>query len=99
MPAYIIVQISVRDAKEYEEYKLMTPASLENYGGKFIVRGGQTETLEGSWQPGRLVVLQFPTAQKARDWWNSEEYAPAKKLRQRVASTEMILVQGVETEM
>ena len=99
MPAFIIVQISVRDAREYEEYKLLTPASLENYGGKFVVRGGETETLEGSWKPERLVVLQFPTAQKARDWWNSPEYAAAKKLRQRVAETEMILVQGVETEI
>jgi uncharacterized protein (DUF1330 family) len=99
MPAYIIVQISIHDASEYEEYKKLTPASLQNYGGKFIVRGGESTTLEGSWQPERLVVLQFPSVQQAKDWWNSEEYAPAKKIRQRIASTEMILVQGVETEM
>lgn len=99
MPAYIIVQISIHDPKEYEEYKTLTPASLQNYAGKFVVRGGHSETLEGSWQPERLVVLQFPTLQKAKEWWNSEEYAPAKKLRQRVASTEMIVVQGVETEL
>lgn len=99
MPAYIIVQISVHNASEYEDYKLLTPASLENYGGKFVVRGGQTETLEGDWNPERLVILQFPTVQKAKDWWNSPEYAPAKKLRHKTATSQMIVVQGVETEI
>ena len=94
MPAYIIVEIEIHDAETYEEYKKLTPISLAAYGGKFIVRGGKTETLEGGWQPQRIVVLEFPTVERAKEWWASEEYAPAKNLRQRTAHTKMIVVEG-----
>ena len=94
MPAYIIVDVNIHDAANYEGYKKLTPASLVPYDGKFIVRGGKTETLEGNWQPERIVVLEFPSAEKAKQWWNSEEYAPAKALRQANATTKMILVEG-----
>ncbi len=94
MPAYIIVEIEIHDPETYEEYKKLTPVSLAAYGGKFIVRGGKTETLEGNWQPQRIVVLEFPTVERAKEWWASEEYAPAKNLRQRTAHTKMIVVEG-----
>lgn len=94
MPAYIIVDVAIHNALEYEEYKKLTPASLLPYDGKFIVRGGTTETLEGNWQPGRFVALEFPTTEKAKAWWSSPEYAPAKAIRQRTAETQMILVEG-----
>jgi uncharacterized protein (DUF1330 family) len=96
MPAYIIVEVTVHNPTEYEDYKKLTPGSLKNYQGKFIVRGGKTETLEGEWNPQRIVVLEFPTAELANSWWASEEYAPAKALRQRTAYTKMILVEGFE---
>lgn len=96
MPAYIIVEVTVHNPTEYEDYKKLTPGSLKNYQGKFIVRGGKTETLEGEWNPPRIVVLEFPTAELAHAWWASEEYAPAKMLRQRTAHTRMILVPGFE---
>ncbi len=83
MPAYIIVDVTIYDPDNYEAYKKLTPASIAAYGGKFIVRGGKTETLEGNWQPGRIVILEFPSVEKARQWWDSEEYAPAKAIRQR----------------
>lgn len=95
MPAYIIVDITIHNIENYEGYKKLTPASLEPYDGKFIVRGGKTETLEGDWQPERFVVLEFPSVEKARQWWASEEYAPAKKIRQENATTQMILVEGL----
>lgn len=95
MPAYIIVEVSVHNRERYEEYKKLTPLSLKPYHGKFIVRGGKTETLEGDWQPERLVILEFPTADLARNWWSSQEYAPAKKLRYQIATSRMILVEGV----
>ena len=95
MSAYAIVEIDVQDPVQYEDYKKLTPASLLPFQGKFIVRGGQTETLEGDWNAKRIVVLEFPTTELARQWWSSEEYAPAKALRQRTASTKMILVEGV----
>lgn len=94
MPAYIIVDVTIRNAENYEGYKKLTPASIAAYGGKFIVRGGPTETLEGQWDPGRIVVLEFPTVERAKQWWASEEYAPAKAIRQVNAETKMILVEG-----
>lgn len=96
MPAYIIVDITIHNAEKYEGYKKLTPASIATYDGKFIVRGGSTETLEGDWQPGRLVVLEFPSVERAKQWWASEEYAPAKALRQANADTRMILVEGLD---
>ncbi len=96
MKTYIIVDVKITDPTRYEDYKKLTPASLLPYDGKFLVRGGQAETLEGSWKPGRVVVLEFPSAQKARAWWSSEGYAPAKALRQSASVTQMILVEGVE---
>ena len=94
MPAYIIVDVKIHNAENYEGYKKLTPASLIHYDGKFIARGGATETLEGDWKPGRIVILEFPSVEKAKAWWNSEEYAPAKALRQANAETKMIVVEG-----
>lgn len=96
MPAYILVDVNIHDPEQYEAYKKLTPASLLPYGGKFLVRGGATEILEGDWQPGRLVVLEFPSVTQARAWWSSPEYSPAKALRQQAASTRMIVVEGHE---
>jgi uncharacterized protein (DUF1330 family) len=95
MPAYIIVDVKINNPGDYEEYKRLTPASIEAYQGSFIVRGGRTETLEGDWSPGRIVVVKFPDNERARQWWNSPEYAPAKLIRQGAATTQMILVEGV----
>ena len=94
MSAYIVVQVEVTEPAGYDEYKKMVPSSLAAYGGKFVVRGGACETLEGSWQPKRLVVLEFPSVAKAKQWWASSEYRDAKALRQRTAKTEMIVVEG-----
>ncbi len=78
MPAYIIAEISIHNPLEYEDYKKLTPQSLKPFDGKFIVRGGKAEILEGEWRPERIVTIEFPTLEKAKAWWNSEEYAPAK---------------------
>lgn len=94
MKAYIIVDVSVNDAVRYEDYKKLTPGSLIPFEGKFIARGGTTEVLEGSWKPGRLVILEFPSMEKAKAWWGSDVYGPAKALRQSIASTNMILTEG-----
>lgn len=95
MPAYIIVQIDVKDARAYEAYKSLAPPSIQRYGGKYIVRGGQVETLEGTWMPSRLVILEFADTATARAWWGSPEYAPARALRLEAAGSEMILVAGL----
>ena len=94
MPAYIIVEVKITDTLEYEQYKALTPVSIAAYGGKFIVRSMDAEPLEGNWKPERIVVIEFPSVEKATHWWNSEEYAPAKAIRQRTAKTKMLLVNG-----
>jgi len=95
MPAYVVVEIDVTDTEAYERYKAMAPPSIALYGGRYLVRGAPVECLEGAWDPPRFVVLEFPDAERARAWWASPEYAPAKALRQSSAGTEMILVEGV----
>jgi uncharacterized protein (DUF1330 family) len=96
MKAYIVVDVKITDPARYEDYKKLTPGSLAPFGGKFIARGGTTETLEGSWQPGRVVILEFSSKEKAKAWWSSEGYAPAKALRQSSSITQMIMVEGSE---
>ena len=95
MPAYVVVDVTVEDPATYERYKSLTPGSLAPYGGRFLVRGGTTETLEGSWDPQRIVILEFPDVEAARAWWASPEYAEARALRQASARTQMLLVEGV----
>ena len=95
MSAYVIVDVKITDPKSYEAYKQLTPSSLASFGGRFVVRGGANQVLEGSWQPNRLVVLEFDSVERARDWWASEEYKDAKALRQRSALTNMVVVEGV----
>ena len=95
MPAYMVVQISVHDRERYEDYKPMVQPALDAYGGRFIVRTGEAQTLEGSWSPERFVILEFDDANRAKAWWDSEEYREAKLLRQATSDTEMILVEGV----
>lgn len=96
MSAYIIAELKVHDAQLYEQYKGQVQATLDKYGGRFRVRGGRTELLEGDWNPPRLVMLEFPSADDARAWWSSTEYAEPKSLRQRSAVTQMILAEGVD---
>ena len=95
MPAYVVVEVEVLDAERYETYKRMVPPSLAAYGGRFVVRGGAAETLEGEWSPKRLVIVEFPSLERAKAWWGSPEYAEAKALRQATARTQMIVVEGV----
>jgi uncharacterized protein (DUF1330 family) len=94
MPAYVIADVSVHDAEQYKEYIVMAPVSIAQYGGRYLARGGAKESLEGSWQPTRLVILEFPTMARAKEWWSSPEYAPAKALRNKTASANLMLLDG-----
>jgi uncharacterized protein (DUF1330 family) len=95
MSAYVIVEVSIQDHEEYEKYKKLTPAAIAAFDGKFLVRGGETMALEGDWKPERIVVLEFPSVEKANEWWHSKIYTEAKLIRQRSAKTKMIIIQGV----
>ena len=95
MAAYVIVDIEVTDPVGYEEYKQLAAPTVAAYGGRYIVRGGAAETLEGDWVPHRLVVLEFGSVGQARRWWSSPEYAAARAVRQRTAKTQMVVVNGL----
>jgi uncharacterized protein (DUF1330 family) len=95
MAAYVIVQVDVKDPVRYEAYKAMVPASLEKYGGRFLVRGGKTHTMEGDWSPSRFVLVEFPNVERAKAWWASPEYAEAKALRQATADSQLIIAEGL----
>jgi uncharacterized protein (DUF1330 family) len=95
MAGYVIVEIEVTDPIGYEEYKKLAGATVTKYGGKYIVRGGAAETLEGNWQPKRIVILQFENVQRAKEWLNCPEYREPRKMRHRTAKTKMIVVEGL----
>jgi uncharacterized protein (DUF1330 family) len=95
MAAYVIAEVTITDPPGYDAYRQMVPATVAKYGGKFVVRGGQLEMLEGNWAPKRLVVIEFESAERAKQWWVSEDYREAKALRQRTAQTNMIVIEGV----
>jgi uncharacterized protein (DUF1330 family) len=95
MPAYVIVDIDIVDPVGYEQYKNLAGATVEKYGGKYVVRGGKSEVLEGDWRPKRIVILQFDSMARAKEWLNSEEYREPRKMRHRTAKTNMIVLEGV----
>lgn len=95
MAGYIIVDVRITDREAYERYKASVPATLDAYGGKFLVRGGRAEILEGEWEPNRLVILEFESVERARAWWGSQDYAAPKQLRQSASVTNMIVVEGI----
>src|SRR5579859_5768762 len=94
MPAYIIARVAVTDWERYREYTKATPEAIARYGGKFIVRGGELVTLEGEPEMRRLVVIEFPTLEKAQEFFNSPEYSKAKQLRAGAAIGQFLAVEG-----
>ena len=94
MAAYVINDMEITDPVLFEEYKKLSPATVAQYGGRFLARGGRTETLEGDWSPKRLVILEFASVEQARAWSDSAEYAPAKRLRQLASKSNLIVVEG-----
>lgn len=93
MAAFVLVEVSIHDPELYESYKKLTPGTLEPFGGRFVVRGAKTESLEGDWNPERLVILEFPSVEKAKAWWSSELYSKAKDIRYRAANSKMLVVE------
>lgn len=95
MPAYVIVDVNVHDLEGYAEYRQLSGASVAQYGGQFLVRGGAVEVAEGDWQPGRFVVIQFPSMEQAKTWYTSPEYTHARQIRQRYSDGRLFFVEGV----
>lgn len=95
MPAYVIATIRVKDPVAYEQYKQIVPATVERFGGCYLARGGRSEVVEGGLEPGRVIVLEFPSYRDAERWYSSDEYAAARRIRQGCADGELIFVDGV----
>ena len=96
MTAYVISDIDVHDPETYREYVALVPGTIEPFGGRFVVRGGEHETLEGEWRPSRLVVIEFPSADDARRWYRSEAYVAAMAIRGRASTGSLVLVAGAD---
>lgn len=94
MAAYVIADVDVHDQEAYREYVALVPATLEPYGGRFLVRGGSHQTMEGDWHPHRLVVIEFPSADEARRWHASDDYRAAMAIRHRTSTGSLVLVDG-----
>ena len=94
MTAYVICDIDVRDPELYREYAALVPATLEPHGGRMLVRGGNVEVLEGSWQPRRVVVIEFPSTEHAKGWYTSSDYVAAMAIRHRASSGNRVLAEG-----
>ena len=95
MAAYVIVDLTVTDQPTMDEYRKQVPATVARYGGRFLVRGGAHQTVEGDWKPNRVVVLEFPSMEQAKSWYDSEEYREPKAMRLRAGRANMIMVEGV----
>lgn len=96
MAAYLFARVEITDWDRYKEYVKATPGVVKKYGGKFIVRGGNVETLEGAEEKRRLVLIEFPSFEKAKEFYSSEEYQQAKKLRAGAASGQFLAIEGVD---
>ena len=94
MAAYVIGDIEVTDPGIYDDYRKQVLATVEKYGGRFAVRGGKVEPLEGGWTPKRIVLLEFPSFEQAQKWYRSPEYAPLIRLRQKGARGRLLIVEG-----
>lgn len=98
MSAYVLVEVDVHDPDAYASYRALSTRAVEQYGGRFVARGGEAVLLEGEPAPGRLVVLEFPDLDAARRWYDSPEYVEARAVRQSAATARLVAVEGVAVE-
>ena len=92
--AYILADVDVKDPAAYEEYKRLSTIAMKAHGAEVCVRGGKTEVLEGDWTPHRVVLLKFPSMEKAKAFYDSTEYRAAIKARENIAVMRMVLIEG-----
>lgn len=95
MKGYVIACVDIHDEERYADYRAGTVASLEPFEGRFIVRGGDVEAVEGSWNAGRTVVIEFPSVQQARDWYRSDGYQEIAAIRREASTADIVIVEGV----
>ena len=94
MAGYIIADIDVTDPAGFEEYRQKVSPMIAKWGGKYLVRGGSMETVEGEWAPKRLVVLEFESLERAKEFYGSEDYRPVMEIRHKTAVSNLVIVEG-----
>ena len=97
MTAYVVADITVTNPDGYAPYRPLAGASVTQYGGRFVARGGAVEPLEGGWNPARVVIIEFPSMDAARKWYHSPEYQEASVFRKAGGEVETVVVEGVGT--
>ena len=98
MAGYVVVQVTVHDPVTFSEYQKLVTDTVDKFGGRYLVRGGSFENLEGEWDPNRLVIIEFESVEQAKAWWSSDEYSPALQLREESASSKLLIIEGYEVE-
>jgi uncharacterized protein (DUF1330 family) len=96
MPAYLIAEIEVTNPEGYKEYTTLVPATIAKYGGRFLVRGGKAHPIEGDWPERRRVLIEFPSIEAAKRWWDSPEYEKPMALRRANSKGRLMFLEGVE---
>ncbi|HUW38914.1 MAG TPA: DUF1330 domain-containing protein [Rhodocyclaceae bacterium] len=94
MAAYLVVDATVTDPQQFQKYRDLAQVAVAKYGGRYLVRGGKTEALEGGWRPERLVIVEFPSTEQVRQFYDSPEYLAARAARAQAADFAMLLVEG-----
>jgi uncharacterized protein (DUF1330 family) len=95
MKGYVIVDIEILDQSKFDKYRQIAASSIQQYGGTYVVRGGRIELLEGDRKPQRLTIVEFDSFERAKAWYDSPEYAPAKTIRQEASRGKILIVEGV----
>ena len=94
MAAYVLAEIEITNPEGYKEYAALVPATIQQYGGRFLARGGKTKVLEGDWPERRRVIIEFPSLDAAQKWWDSPEYQKPKALRKANSNGRLVLIEG-----
>lgn len=97
MPAYLISDVTVKDAAAFQAYRSHAVISIEQHGGRYLVRGGSIDALEGSWMPTTIIIVEFPDIERAQAWYRSPEYAAAFAFRDDALSRNLVLVDGISS--
>ena len=95
MAAYFIVDLEVTDRDRFKDYADAVPSTISAYGGRYLIAGGSVETIEGDWDPKRIIVIEFESLERAREWWGSEKYRELRELRRETSQAKILLVNGV----
>jgi uncharacterized protein (DUF1330 family) len=95
MAAYVISEVEARDQVAMQAYRMLAATTIAQYGGRYLARGGPADVMEGSPPPKTIIIVEFPSMTRAREWYASPEYAEALKLRQTALERRLMFVEGV----